>query len=143
MEVNQSKVEKNIHSALNFTNDGMNISAFWEKVLCADGHEINPIFIIENIIPLYDTSFNYCIIEESEWNYDKSLKVFYDISTNKIFIKSDTYEKAHNGNIKDTSGKPFPHSHFDTVLSLIESLSASCLWVSFFSFRICAINFPI
>lgn len=38
MEVNQSKVEKNIHSALNFTNDGMNISAFWEKVLCADGH---------------------------------------------------------------------------------------------------------
>lgn len=100
MEVHQSKVEKNIHSALNFTNDGMNISAFWEKVLCADGHEINPIFIIENIIPLYDTSFNYCIIEESEWNYDKSLKVFYDISTNKIFIKSDTYEKAHNGNIK-------------------------------------------
>ena len=38
------------------------------------------------------------------------------------------------GSISETSGRPFPHSHFETVLSLIKSLSASCLWVRFFSF---------
>ena len=44
---------------------------------------------------------------------------------------------------RETSGSPFPHSHFDTVLSLMDSFSASCFCVRFCIFLVAAINLPI
>ena len=34
--------------------------------------------------------------------------------------------RLHKGSMREPSGSPFPHSHFKTVLSLIDSASASC-----------------
>ena len=51
--------------------------------------------------------------------------------------------KLHKGIIMEISGRPFPHSHFDTVLSLTPSASPNCFWVICFSFLCCAIKLPI
>ena len=48
-----------------------------------------------------------------------------------------------NGSISPTSGSPPPHSHFETVLSLMESRSASCRWVRPSSLRRAAMNRPV
>ena len=42
---------------------------------------------------------------------------------------TDIFNSLHNGSNRETSGNPFPRSHFEIVLSLIPSMSASYLWV--------------
>ena len=49
----------------------------------------------------------------------------------------------HRGIKRDISGRPEPHSHFETVLSLIISFSASCLWVRPSSFLMDCMNLPV
>lgn len=49
----------------------------------------------------------------------------------------------HRDSISPTSGSPPPHSHFETVLSLMESFSASCRWVRPSSLRRAAMNRPV
>src|SRR5699024_9024040 len=50
---------------------------------------------------------------------------------------------SHRGSISETSGSPLPHSHLDTVLSLMASRSASCRWVRFRVRRISAMKRPV
>ena len=50
---------------------------------------------------------------------------------------------SQSGSISETSGSPLPHSHFDTVLSLMPSPSASCRCVRPPVFLHCAINLPM
>ena len=81
------------------TEDGMNLTAFWSRLLCGCGTDgrFEPIFVMENIIPLFDNTFNYRIVEKSEWRWSLCEAAFYIPMTNEIVIRSDVYEGALNG----------------------------------------------
>ena len=53
------------------TDDGMNLTAFWTRLLCGCGTDgrFEPVYVMENIIPLFDKSFNYEILERESWFY--------------------------------------------------------------------------
>ena len=80
--------------AIVLTEDGMHITAFWSRLLCGCGRNgrFEPIFVMENIIPLVDCSFNYRIIEKGEWQWSVYEKAFYNPAVNEIIIRSDVYE---------------------------------------------------
>ena len=61
--------------AIVLTDDGMNLTAFWTRLLCGCGTDgkFEPIYVMENIIPLVDKSFNYEIVERKSWLYGKDL----------------------------------------------------------------------
>ena len=85
--------------AIVLTDDGMNLTAFWTRLLCGCGTDgrFEPIYVMENIIPLFDSSFNYEIVERENWFYGEYLQAFYTPETNKIVIRSDVYERALAG----------------------------------------------
>lgn len=85
--------------AIVLTDDGMNLTAFWTRLLCGCGTDgrFEPIYVMENIIPLFDSSFNYEIVERENWFYDEYLQAFYTPEANKIVIRSDVYERALAG----------------------------------------------
>ena len=81
------------------TDDGMNLTAFWTRLLCGCGTDgrFEPIYVMENIIPLFDSSFNYEIVERENWFYGEYLQAFYTPEANKIVIRDDVYERALAG----------------------------------------------
>lgn len=85
--------------AIVLTDDGMNLTAFWARLLCGCGTDgrFEPIFVMENIIPLFDNSYNYEIVEESAWKDGEFLQAYYNPEANKIVIRSDVYERALAG----------------------------------------------
>lgn len=97
------KANGNGAQAIVLSEDGMCLAAFWSRLLCGCGTEgtFEPVFVMENIIPLFDTSFNYEIVEKSSWNYSEFLQAYYSPEQNKIVIRSDVYEGALSGNAMD------------------------------------------
>ena len=85
--------------AIVLTDDGMNLTAFWTRLLCGCGTDgkFEPIYVMENIIPLFDKSFNYEIVERESWFYGEYLQAFYTPEANKIVIRDDVYERALAG----------------------------------------------
>lgn len=85
--------------AIVLTDDGMNLTAFWTRLLCGCGTDgrFEPVYVMENIIPLFDKSFNYEIVERENWFYGEYLQAFYTPEANKIVIRSDVYERALAG----------------------------------------------
>ncbi|MBP5603819.1 MAG: hypothetical protein J6X78_13935 [Treponema sp.] len=102
MEVCQCDGQQNAE-AIVLTEDGMHITAFWSRLLCGCGKSgrFKPIFVMENIIPLVDSTFNYRIIDEAEWRWSVYEKAFYNPTANEIIIRSDVYEGALNGKVID------------------------------------------
>ena len=82
---------------------GMLVMAFKMVLLfhCVKDGKFDPIFMMENVIPLFDGSFNYEIVEKNCWIYENSIPVFYDPRLNKIVIRSDVYEGALAGDFMD------------------------------------------
>ena len=85
--------------AIVLTDDGMNLTAFWTRLLCGCGTDgrFEPVYVMENIIPLFDKSFNYEIVERESWFYGEYLQAFYTPEANKIVIRDDVYERALAG----------------------------------------------
>lgn len=85
--------------AIVLTDDGMNLTAFWTRLLCGCGTDgrFEPVYVMENIIPLFDKSFNYEIVERESWFYGEYLQAFYTTEANKIVIRDDVYERALAG----------------------------------------------
>lgn len=85
--------------AIVLTDDGMHLTAFWARLLCGCGTDgrFEPIYVMENIIPLFDSSFNYEIVEANAWNRNEFLQAYYNPEENKIVIRSDVYECALAG----------------------------------------------
>ena len=85
--------------ALVLTDDGMHLTAFWTRLLCGCGTDgrFDPIFVMENIIPLFDKSFNYEIVDAGTWKKGEFLQAYYNPEENKIVIRSDVYERALAG----------------------------------------------
>lgn len=102
MEVCQCDGQQNAE-AIVLAEDGMHITAFWSRLLCGCGRNgrFEPIFVMENLIPLFDSTFNYRIIDEAEWRWSVYEKAFYNPTANEIIIRSDVYEGALNGKVID------------------------------------------
>lgn len=100
----ETAIEEPKAEAIVLTDDGMHLAAFWTRLLCGCGTDgrFDPVFVMENIIPLFDSSFNYEIVELDEWKYSKFLQAFYSPEANKIVIRSDVYERAVAGVALDT-----------------------------------------
>lgn len=96
------------------TEDGMHIMAYWSRILCGCGTEgrFEPIFVMENIIPAYDDSFNYRIVEREEWMWNSCEAAFYFPATNEIVIRSDVYEGALHGEPMDVITIAHEVSHY-------------------------------
>lgn len=85
--------------ALVLTDDGMHLTAFWARLLCGCGTDgrFDPIYVMENIIPLFDSSYNFEIVDVKDWKNSEFLQAYYNPETNKIVIRSDVYERALAG----------------------------------------------
>ena len=81
------------------TEKGMHLAAFWSRLLCGCGTSgrFEPIFAMENILPVFDRTFNYRIVEKTEWKRPQCEAAFYIPAENEIVIRSDVYEGAMNG----------------------------------------------
>ncbi len=79
------------------------ITSFWSHLLCtaATNRKFDPLFVMENIIPRFDRTFNYLIEPEDSWKHGKDVAAFYNAAQNVIVIRSDVYEGAQNGNCID------------------------------------------
>ena len=100
-EKNRNDVVENeqaIHTLV-LSEEGKSLTAFWLRHLCGYGlnKSFNPIYVLENVIPKFDSSFNYIIIEEDEWNYSSSIHAFYTPTENTITVRCDIYEQALEG----------------------------------------------
>lgn len=95
----KTAIKKQKAEAIVLTDDGMNLTAFWTRLLCGCGTDgrFEPVYVMENIIPLFDKSFNYEIVERENWFYGEYLQAFYTPEANKIVIRSDVYERALAG----------------------------------------------
>ena len=100
-EKNRNDVVENeqaIHTLV-LSEEEKSLTAFWLRHLCGYGlnKSFNPIYVLENVIPKFDSSFNYIIIEEDEWNYSSSIHAFYTPTENTITVRCDIYEQALEG----------------------------------------------
>ena len=89
---------------INLSDEGINLTAFWSRVLCdcMTGNErFDPIEVMENIIPLFDQSFNYRVVEKRDWIWGDSIAAFYKPERNEISIRQDVYDGAMAGNPMD------------------------------------------
>ncbi len=79
------------------------IASFWSHLLCTatTNQKFEPLFVMENIIPRFDRSFNYLIEPEDSWKHGKNVAAFYNAAQNVIVIRSDVYEGAQNGSYID------------------------------------------
>jgi hypothetical protein len=95
----ETAIKKPKAEALVLTDDGMHLTAFWARLLCGCGTDgrFDPIYVMENIIPLFDKSFNYEIIDVKDWKKSEFLQAYYNPETNKIVIRSDVYERVLAG----------------------------------------------
>lgn len=125
--------------AIVLTEDGMCLTAFWSRLLCGFGLEekFNPILVMENVIPLFDKSFNYKIVDFKEWHWSIFQPAFYNPERNEIIIRSDTYENALAGNTMDiiTIAHEVSHCIQSIVLRILNAMQ--CVE---FKTELCKIN---
>jgi hypothetical protein len=99
-EINYYETENNqsIHTLV-LSDEGKSLTAFWVRHLCGYGLDtsFDPIYVLENVIPQFDSSFNYVIIEENEWDYGDSVHAFYTPVENTITVRCDIYDQALDG----------------------------------------------
>lgn len=79
------------------------IASFWSHLLCTatTNQKFDPLFVMENIIPRFDRTFNYLIEPQDSWKHGKDVAAFYNVAQNVIVIRSDVYEGAQNGSYID------------------------------------------
>lgn len=97
---NESIINNGAQEALVLTDSGCRLTAFWTRMFCGCGsieQNFEPVFVMENILPLIDKSFNYIIVDKKEWKYSNTLVAFYSPESNKIIIRDDIYEGALSG----------------------------------------------
>ena len=128
MEVNQYDVEENqTLTTLVLSKDGVNLAAFWARMLTGFGFNkrFNPLYVMENIVPNFDSSFNYSIIEENQWEYSFSIHAFYDPMLNLIVIRSDVYNQAFKGDIiaQSTITHELCHYFQNLLLDFLNTMS--------------------
>ena len=100
MEAQQNDVAENqTVPVLVLTDTGIQRVAFWLRVLggCDRHTQFDPIYVMECVIAAYDKSFNYEIIDTCQWPYSPSQEACYIPEQNAIFIRSDVYEAAQQG----------------------------------------------
>ena len=75
------------------------ITSFWSHIFftASTNRKFDPLFVMENIIPLFDKSFNYIIEKKETWTHGESVASLYDSVKNLIIIRSDVYDGAQNG----------------------------------------------
>lgn len=97
-ETLSDKTEMPGTEAIVFTETGMQVAAFWSRVLCGYGlaDRFDPLIVLERI-HLFDPTFNYEVCETETWHWGASVEAFYSPQENKIFIRGDVYEKACQG----------------------------------------------
>lgn len=85
--------------ALVLTENGIHLTAFWARLLsgCGTDEKFDPIFVMENVITRFDSSFNYEIVEKAKWLHGEFLQAYYSPEKNKIVIRGDVYERALAG----------------------------------------------
>ncbi len=79
------------------SDEGRNKTAFWIRLLCdclSGKRSFDPIDVMENVIPLFDPSFNYRVLETGEWRWGELLPAFYNAESNEIVIRQDVYDGA-------------------------------------------------
>lgn len=84
--------------------EGRNRTAFWLRLLCdclSRKRDFDPIEVMENVIPIFDKSFNYHVAEKKEWRWGKSIAAFYNPVSNEIYIRQDVYDGAIQGDPMD------------------------------------------
>lgn len=83
--------------------DEIKIASFWSHLLCTatTNRKFDPLFVMENIIPRFDRTFNYLIEPQDSWKHGKDVAAFYNVAQNVIVIRSDVYEGAQNGSYID------------------------------------------
>lgn len=67
MEVCQNEVEnEHFAPALVLSKEGTSCLAFWVRIICGYGldKKFDPIFVMENIIPRFDPSYNFVIVDK-------------------------------------------------------------------------------
>lgn len=94
----ETENNQSIHTLV-LSDEGKNLTAFWVRYICGYGLDtsFNPIYVLENVIPQFDSSFNYIIIEEDEWDYGDSVHAFYTPIENTITVRCDIYDQAMDG----------------------------------------------
>ena len=79
------------------SDEGRSKTAFWVRLLCdclSRKRSFDPIEVMENVIPLFDPSFNYRVIETRDWRWGEQLPAFYNPVSNEIVIRRDVYDGA-------------------------------------------------
>ena len=100
MEAQQNDVAENqTVPVLVLTDAGIQRVAFWLRVLggCNKHTQFDPIYVMECVIAAQDETFNYFIIEKSDWFYGTSCQALYKPVENTIYIRSDVYDAALEG----------------------------------------------
>ena len=110
-----------------FSIEQLKLAAYWSRLFCKCRLEdtFNPVFVMENILPLLDNSFDYEIIEESEWKCGETCVAAYLPEYNKIIVRSDVYDKALDGdkNCIITIGHEVAHCIQKIIKDVLEELN--------------------
>ncbi len=106
MEVVQYETQLNdakVAETLVLSEEEIKITSFWSHILFTSctNRKFDPLFVMENIIPQLDKSFNYVIEQKETWTHGETVASLYDSVKNLIIIRSDVYEGAQNGNFLD------------------------------------------
>ena len=103
MEVQQNDVVENqTVPVLVLTDTGIQRVAFWLKLIggCNKHSQFDPIYVMEQVVAAQDETFNYFIIEKSDWFYGTSCEALYKPVENTIYIRSDVYDAALEGKVQ-------------------------------------------
>ncbi|MBR6143757.1 MAG: hypothetical protein IKQ23_05675 [Treponema sp.] len=113
------------------TEDGMQITAFWSRLLsgCGTDGKFDPVFVMENIIPLFDNTFNYRVVDSVEWLLPSCTPAYYVPATNEIIVRSDVYEGALAGTALDVI--IVTHEVVHCILSLAKRFLTALDFVDF------------
>ena len=74
--------------------------------------QFDPLRVLENNLPKQDSSFKWQVIDKADWDKGEETHAYYDILNNPIFIRSDVYEGAYNGNGRDRFTITHEISHY-------------------------------
>ena len=74
--------------------------------------QFDPLRVLENNLPKQDSSFKWQVIDNKDWDKGEETHAYYDILNNTIFIRSDVYEGAYNGNGRDRFTITHEISHY-------------------------------
>ena len=118
--------DENCYEAPIFSIEQLKVAAYWSRVFCKCRLEdtFNPIFVMENVLNQFDNSFDYEIVDKSEWKHKESCVAAYLPDYNKIIVRSDVYERALDGDKKCiiTIGHEVAHCIQRIIKDVLEEL---------------------